>query len=511
MKKYFLFIAAILILGSSCKKDFLSVNETNPSVATSVPGNLILPAALSATANIMNTPRNNFDFIFYFLGQWSISKSYAQPTDYLQYNITNISSPMNNFSNFYLAAKGFDDIEKASTTPQQSIYLGIAKIMKAYIFTNLVDMWGNVPYSEAFKGAGNFKPKYDDAKAIYEDCVLQIENGVAAIKAAPIDANVPTSAYDIMYAGDVTKWIKFANTLKLRILLHQSGMTGRYDSYIKASIAKISGGYIGPDEGAMVNPGYLQSSGKMSPLWQNFYAADGTTVADGLTYDMAGGDAVDMMWNNLAGEDWRVYGFYHQYDASYHVAGNYFGATILREASVTSQLGTGLLKSFDQSAIILSDFESLFLQAEAAQRGWITGTPKTLYYSALKANYKFLGLTGNTYTTLYGIANTTDYDDFINSNVGNPLIDFDAATDKIKTIITQKWVSMNGNTPIEIWTDWRRTGFPDFIHWSANTSKFNPTPPIRLPYPQREVATNAENVAAQGTINIYTSKIFWQK
>jgi hypothetical protein len=61
-----------------------------------------------------------------------------------------------------------------------------------------------------------------------------------------------------------------------------------------------------------------------------------------------------------------------------------------------------------------------------------------------------------------------------------------------------------------IWTDWRRTGYPDFIHFSETDGRKNDTPPIRLLYPQSEINVNNDNVKAQGTIDLFTSKIFWQ-
>ena len=107
-------------------------------------------------------------------------------------------------------------------------------------------------------------------------------------------------------------------------------------------------------------------------------------------------------------------------------------------------------------------------------------------------------------------AKTSPYDDFIASNVGDPAVDFDAATDKIKCIISQKWIALSGNTAVEIWTDYRRTGFPSEITWSGDAAKKNPTPPVRLLYPQTELNTNTDNVSAQGAINLFTSKIFCQ-
>lgn len=74
----------------------------------------------------------------------------------------------------------------------------------------------------------------------------------------------------------------------------------------------------------------------------------------------------------------------------------------------------------------------------------------------------------------------------------------------------QKWVTLNGIAPVEIWTDYRRSGIPNFLTFSADPNKANVTPPVRLLYPQREISVNNDNVVAVGTINAFTSKIFWQ-
>jgi len=513
MKKYFLFIAAILILGSSCKKDFLAVNEVNPNSASSAPGNLILPAALNATATIMNNPKN-WDFVYLWYGVWSISGGYTINADLSQYNIRN-SSYQGNWDNLYIAAKSFDDIQQASTTPQQSITLGIAKIMKAFIFQNLVDLYGDIPYTEAFKGSANLKPKYDKQQTIYEDLIVQIDAGIAALKGAPADVYVPSSSEDIMYAGSATKWIKFANTLKLRILMHQSGMAGRDVAYIKPKIALISGGYIGAGEGALVNPGYLHTAGKTSPAWAAFYNADASDshVDGGFNYYSANQDIIDFTWANANFGDLRVFALYKAVSGA-SFKGNYFGVGNQLAAASASQIGTGNIQSFSQSAILLSDVESLFLQAEAAQRGYIgvAADAKTYYYAAIQASFNNLGLTSNTWVTYVGGNGTTDYNSFVVDNVGDGNFDFDAATDKLKLIMSQKWVSLSGNTPVEIWTDYRRTGFPSFIHWSTDAAKKNISPPIRLLYPQREISTNGDNVPAIGknTADLFAAKIFWQ-
>ena len=87
---------------------------------------------------------------------------------------------------------------------------------------------------------------------------------------------------------------------------------------------------------------------------------------------------------------------------------------------------------------------------------------------------------------------------------------FDISTDKLRTILTQKWCALNGISPQPIWVDYRRTGYPDFLHFTEEPARKNDTPPVRLFYPQTEISTNNENVLKQGTINLFTSKIFWQ-
>jgi hypothetical protein len=149
-------------------------------------------------------------------------------------------------------------------------------------------------------------------------------------------------------------------------------------------------------------------------------------------------------------------------------------------------------------APLLTDFESLFLQAEAVQRGLLTtGNAKILYESAVTQSIIHMGGT------------SADAGTYL-LQTGRPQVNFDAATDKLKLIITQKWISLNGVNPMPLWTDYRRTGYPDFIHWTKDVATKNTTPPVRLIYPQTEISRNNDNVVAQGKIDFFTSKIFWQ-
>jgi len=504
-KNILILIAGIMLFGNSCSKDFLAVNENNPNSPSAVPASLVLPATLRNVAYTLHHPRR-FDFVYLWHGLWSVSAGYSQPQNLVQYKIIN-SDYQNAFIEFYYIGSNLDVIERSATDPKDVYYLAIAKIMKAYVFQNVVDCWGDVPYTEAFKTAeGNLKPKYDKQQTIYEDLVVQLDAAMAAIQAAPSLANAVPAGSDIMFGGVMDKWLKFANTLKLRILVHQADMAGR-TAYITGKIATTASiGYIGAGEGALVNPGYTATwtsaqDNKENPFYGYFYNASGNSNSDGVTYYFAGKDAVDYL---KATNDPRIKKFFNPWDGANAFEGNYFGRLPddLTPQAKTSKLGYvvgdagTMIGTPSKSAPILTDFESLFVQAEAAQRGLITGDVKTLFESAVTQSFIYMGLTSAA----------------AGAYLSQPLPQLNIATgpNKLEIILTQKWVALNGVSPVEIWTDYRRTGFPLGLHFSVDPARDKDTPPVRLLYPQDEINVNNANVLAVGTINAFTSKIFWQ-
>ena len=140
--------------------------------------------------------------------------------------------------------------------------------------------------------------------------------------------------------------------------------------------------------------------------------------------------------------------------------------------------------------------EGLFLQAEAAQRGVITGNYLDLFNQGVAESFRFLGVSANAANY---ISNSTD--DRVNPAV---------AADPIKTIIYQKWVANAEIDGLEIWSDYRRTGYPDRTQPSVNPAAGVNVIPKRLLYPLSETAQNTANYNAQNQKNsdIYT-KIFW--
>lgn len=499
-KKILTLLVALVLLGSSCSK-FLSVNEVNPNSASAVPPKLLLPTALTNMVKLMDNP-SNFDFVYLWHGQWSISQGYAQPANLMQYRLFN-TSYQGIFGTLYTIGQNWVEMEKASTDPKDGAFLAISMIMKAYTMQILVDIYGNVPYTDAWQTAvGVLKPKYDDQKTIYEDLVTKLDAAIKVLQGLPSDATALDASSDVVFQGDMTKWAKFANTVKLRILIHQSGMTGR-DTYIKTALATTSSvGYLAAGEGANVNPGWQKSDTQMTPFYERFFKADGSGQSDGTAYYFAGKDAVDFL---NATADPRIGRYFLPYSgASY--SGNYLGQDPnTHPAAVpgsTSKLGylkdnAGyLIGVYNNPAPLISDFESLFIQAEAAERGYITGTGKSFYNAAITQSFAWLGLTAAQATTFLASDKNT--------------VNYDLSGNKITLILTQKWLSLNGVAPLEIWTDYRRTGIPAGLHFTEDPNKANATPPVRLLYPQTEISYNNENVVAVGAIDPFTSKIFWQ-
>jgi hypothetical protein len=385
---------------------------------------------------------------------------------------------------------------------------GIGRTLKAFIMQGLVDVYNNVPYTNAFKGAVNKAPSYDDGKAVYEAIYDNLTAAVA--KFNDPSAVFPTKTQDVMFKGDKAKWIKFANTIRLRILLRQSGRADRA-AYITSKLPDFGGSlasFLGAGESASLNPGYANSANQQSPFWANFgYTPAGAKSGNNDFYK-----ASNYAVNFYAGQtDLRIFYFMKPTNPAagsaslfgWNFRGNEMGTQGVGSLSYSdncdnADIGGSIYRYPTQDQPILSDFESLFLQAEAVQRGWFPGTASALFNSAVLQSF------------IYGF----DKVDGAGNGAGNltflvpgPNNDWASAIDKIKLIITQKWAALNGVNFLEPWAEYRRTGFP-VVPLSTSASR-GPNIPYRYKYPQNEYDNNGANVGAQGTIDQFTSKIWW--
>lgn len=497
MKKkliYVFTVSAVLLLGA-CKKGFLDIND-NPNNATTVKPSLVLTGALNNTAAYTTGGSIFYSFAALWMNYWMTPGGVSGWYEERSYNFTtNWSGSTTLWANLYDNLNDYQYLETQGKASGKNFYVAVAKTMKAWDYQYLVDFYGNVPYTQASKSVIFLNPKYDKGQDIYEDLAKQLDTAANLFKTATIIQADATA--DIYTKGSLQKWGKFANTLKLRILLRQSEIPGR-EQYIKDEIAKITAngfGYIGKDESVFNNPGYLNTSGKQNPFWSTYgYAANGDKTPSH-TYMLASTYGMDFLKNNNDPRLGKFYSTVNDGAGSTYVS-LVWGQDVNFDQTLTtvSGIGKGVLKAFNQPQPIITDFESLFLQAEAAQRGYLSSNAQANYEAAVKANFVYLGLTEADATTYLA---------------GQPVANWTGNTDKIALIIKQKWAAMNGTNAIEPWTDYRRLELPADMPISIASTVTTKKIPVRMLYPQREYNTNSANVIAEGTINQFTSRIFW--
>jgi hypothetical protein len=507
----------ILIAIAGCKKGYLDINK-NPNSATNTTPELVLPQALVTTASEESPVGSLNTFISCWMGYWAISGSYAvsatDPASYFQTTSTGNGTWLNLYHNL----ADYNYIEQAGKAQNKPFYEGAAKIMKALVFQQLVDRFGNVPYTEAFKGTADILPKYDSAQSVYRAFTDQLDSGVILMQ-NPLSTALATS--DVMFGGDANSWIQFANTLKLRILMRQSQVIDQ--GYLNSELAKIAAngqGFLTTD--AAVNPGYANNAGQANPLWGFFVTQNNLRTTGGASdYYRANQYSISFLVNHNdtfrlkrlyspGGTD-LVAGVDAALDTKNFPVSAYVGNKLGSGASglggsQASSLGEGLLKSVGQSAILISAAESYFLQAEAAFRGWTGFTDAQQdFNNGVLASFTYLQSNNPNANPAAEAAALTSQPD-IRTNYAACTTD----AQRLACIITQKWVAMNGVTPFEAWCDYRRLGLPADIPISISTYLDTPpTIPVRILYPSSEYATNAANVNAQGAINGHTSRIFW--
>ncbi|MBC7948705.1 MAG: SusD/RagB family nutrient-binding outer membrane lipoprotein [Chitinophagaceae bacterium] len=509
-------IAALLMsaIGGCSKKKF-DINA-NPDDVTdvSVTPSVLLPGALQATSS---TIASEYWFLEWWMGHGARSGSYQSLNEEETYKFTN-DFHVGIWNQLYSNANNYNLMVNKAVETGQGTYEAIGRIMKSHNFQILTDIYGNIPYSEAFQGTAVPTPKYDKGLDIYKGIFADLDKAIVLLNDA--DATDPAknpdiASADIVYAGNTTSWKRFANTLRLRMLIHlYNGIATQQIAPgidIPAQMAKVtSDGFIGAGQSAHLNPGF--SGSKPNPYYR-FYHTNEAGSGSQRDHLRASKYAID--YYNYDGDP-RVSRFYVA-PAGGH-KGIPFGTPSGGTAPLGDQLSTirgpGLIPNGAASrAWIFTSVESLFLQAEARQRGLIITGPTAfaLLTSAIRESFVWLGLT------------SAQADAYILGNATYPDVDYNAAPlgpglpgGGLYTILQQKWFALNMIAPYELWTDWRRT---DIVYGIGGG--FDPGPtisvdpnhapaiPIRLFYPQNEYNYNAANVSAEGTVNVFTSKLFW--
>jgi hypothetical protein len=497
-KNIIIVFLSVAVLSGSCKKSFFDINQNpNQVTADKVTSELILPSALNSAAAAASNHRT----MNRWMGYWSYNPTFNLVPEEVTYNVSTAFPDFANMWNaYYDALFDFSIVEQKGNAEELPFYTGIAKTMKARLFQDLVDAYGNVPYSQAFNTKEFSTPKYDKGQDIYNDLLLVLDSAIIIFKTKPVPGNA--SKVDIMNQGNATLWIKLANTIRLRILLRQSELPG-FDP--TAELAKISadGGVLMSGETADINPGYENAVGKQNPFFARFgFTVTGTEPNQGASV-RANNYLLNVLKNTNDDRMTRIYRpAVIPQSASNPYVGTDFGAPpdATLSGSNVSYVGVGLSNSSAQSQWMLTSVESMFLYAEAVARGWLTGDAKAAYEAAVQESFAWLGVPNataeaNTYMAGNAIA------DWSNSGA--------TAADKARFIVYQKWIALAGMDPLEAWNDYKRLGVPAPAPVSVHPGRIGTGLPVRFLYPTSEYAVNAGNVLGEGTIDQFTSKVFW--
>lgn len=507
LRKFLIVPACLLFALFSCQKDWLNVNTNPNSLPSSTPDYTFAAAANRIAASLGHNELGE-----YWSGHWTQSSTYILSATYFKYEFTNINFDF--WSGYYDILEDLDYATKGASGTL-SYFGGTSRVLKAYVTQMLVDMYGNIPYTDALKGSSSLAPKFDDQKAIYEDLIKVLDTAITILKANPLSSAYAGS--DIVFGRTggaaptaATKWIQFANSLKLRILMRQSRITGR-DAYIIAEINKAAAtteGFLPAGLDVTSNPGYVASAGKLNPFYENWgYNSAGGVQALG-RYPRP----TEFLFNTLkaAKDTFRMKRLAYPNGGQGvlpEIISNYTGVPFGDGGSAwlsqaTSYIGPSQIVSgdFARPMVLMTNAESQFLLAEAKQRYpsvTLALTAKDYYEQGVKESFRLTGT-----TAAYGAATATTL-----LTSGIDLADWTASPDKLKAIWMQKWLALTNYSGLEAWCEYRKNNYP-VTPPSANTAPAAPRP-LRLFYPSGEVASNGANVAAQGTIDVFATRLFW--
>ena len=483
MKKILTFLTILLIF-SACKKlETLNVNSKDP---TSVTGESLFTGAQKNLFDQMTTPNVNFNIWRMFTQQWT-ETTYL---DEANYDIITRPIPGNHWNILYRDV--LKDLNQSAKNIQGTSYpdpdpaikknrLAIVEIMTVYTWSILVETFGNIPYTQALN-VNNVTPVYDDGLTVYKDLISRLNTAIGNLN--PAWGSLGDA--DNMYHGNVAGWLKFANSLKLRMGLLLADIPSEA-AFVKTTVEAAAPGVISSngDNAKLV---YLSAQPNTNPVYDNL-------VASGRNDFVAANTLVDAM-NTL--EDPRREFYFTLVDTSStgtpklaYVGGIYgLSNNFYTYSHVANKIET---PSFE--AMIFDYGETELLLADAVERGFsVSGSAEEHYNAGITASMNY-----------WGCADST-----IAKYLADPRVAYTTAPGTFKEKIgMQMWYELY-NRGFESWTEWRRFDYPVLVAPPEATSVI----PLRLTYPTSEQTLNGANWAAAGAAiggDDVGTKLFWDK
>ncbi|RYC72007.1 SusD/RagB family nutrient-binding outer membrane lipoprotein [Spirosoma sordidisoli] len=483
MKRTFLLAIAALLTVSSCTKDFDKMN-VDPNNPTSLGPQFLLPYALEYTIDRSWGGRTRFERLNLdgaMLWMQYLSRNiYSNEGD--NYGL-NPAFYNNNwkalFNDGLVNYQRIIALSQPGAAYQNTNFEGIALVMRSWTFSLLADLYGPIPYTEALKGTTDapiYSPSYDSMDKIYAGLLADLKTANDKLTVGG-----PAVSGDILYNGDITKWKKFANSLRLRLANRQAVKKPAESKAIMAEILGDPAKYpiftSNADNASLKCTTVLSSSNELYMVMVNDSRTDwnmSKTFVDRLTEL---GDARLTVFAQ-PNKDGKYLG--HANGLPDAIATTYLGVSSNIGSYFIQQTAPEVLMTFAELNLIL---------AEAAQDGDISGSAQSYFERGITASFDQYGL-----------------------KVSDAYLKTVGAVSKEK-IMEQKWIALFGQG-LEAWTEYRRTGLPVLPAKDPRAVFENDgVLPTRLPYPGSEVSLNEANykkgVEMIGGKNDTKSKLWW--
>jgi len=484
MKKNNIIISAVFIfMFSACTNNFEDIN-TNPNHPPTSDVNYIFNYVIKEGAGEYGYPTTyNYSFVQRWIMQTSVVYGNSTMPPYTLFDDTRITNLWNYFySDLLLNCHLLE--KETSDNPDLLNKHQVARIWKVYCFHRVTDLWGDVPYSDAWKFIQEYSdetisPKYDPQEEIYQDMISVLKDA-----AEKIDVSGDFYATDMIFGGDLELWVKFANSLRLRLAVRSR------NELVVSEIISEDNLISATDEGAIFQ--YISSQIWWNPYYEMNQNSKNPSLPD---YTGLNVPRISRLMLNQLGNtgDPRLSVFVQPIEidnVTYTGVPNLMNSVLKENQALnmsifnTSYIG----RHFSEDPILTKQFlgyaEVCFLRSEAAFRDWTAETPNTWYEEGVRSSMEF-----------YEIPE---------ASIDTFLAHGGAWGDSLEQIITQKWVAqfLDG---WETFSEYRRTGYPqlkkyelvldgnDEILDSAWVDVPRDYLPGRLPYPDIEVDLNREN------------------
>jgi hypothetical protein len=380
--------------------------------------------------------------------------------------------------------------------------IAIAKIIKAYVYSRTTDKWGDIPYSEALQGAVNIYPKYDTQEDIYKGMLKDLKDAVAGF-----DNGTPIKG-DVIYGGDISKWKKLANSLRMLIALRMSKVYPAAGALAATEFAAALADPAGTissnaDNFTLAYPG----GNYQSPFYALYDGRNDFAISKTLT------DILSTMSDARRSE--------------FSTTNTGFPYGLTRDEAITIASSDKILKASyrdnaNDDVVMVSAACVLLAKAEGLERGWVasqgTAEAEIAYKAAIDASYAQWGVTGS--AAYYGAGAAANYTTGTGSaaagqnSFGSIVAGQNATTTtKLERIALQRYIATFPNGG-EGWFEWRRSGFPKLFGTTRaiNASKQIPR---RYVYGQLEISLNPASLSAAiarlSGGDTQDSRIWWDK